>query len=244
MQYAAATLLSDRAFVMAALQLSGFALKWAAAPLRGDRQLALAAVAKSGVALQYTSDAIKNDRQVVLAACQQNGQALVYASAGLRGDREVALAAVSNKGTLVLEHILPGSAACMDEEVLRVAHEGTAAASEGERHTALGYPAPGKETCPVASHFLDLNAFTQHCFQRCTTPAQLDRMVEDLHPIISEAVARGDAATRNWADTRCPDVLMAAAELRATTKDGTEGDSVRPSKKARMCVDYTRRPGN
>ena len=76
---------------------------------------------------------------------------------------------------------------------------------------------------------MGLNEFTQQCLQQCTTSRQRDRMIEDLHPVICEAVVRGEAATRNWAETQFPAVA-------ADTDDG--GFLAPPAKKARRIVGF------
>ena len=83
-----------RGLLLAAVAVSGYALRHASPELRADRDVVLAAVTTTGYALQYASPELRADRDVVLAAVERCCLALTHASEELRADRDVVLAAV------------------------------------------------------------------------------------------------------------------------------------------------------
>ena len=90
-----------RAFVMAAVKHSGYALRYADAPLKKDPEIVLAAVRQSGAALTYADEDLKKNRKIVLAAVNKDGYALRYADEDLKKDREIVLAAVTRNGQVL-----------------------------------------------------------------------------------------------------------------------------------------------
>ena len=66
--------------------------------LKCDRDFMLAAVRKTSEALRWASGELQADREVVLASVGYEGWTMEHASGALQADREVVLAAVGNNG--------------------------------------------------------------------------------------------------------------------------------------------------
>ncbi len=58
-----------------------------------DREICLAAVQHTGWALKYVCEELKNDREICLAAVQQDGLSLNYIFEDLKMDRNICFAA-------------------------------------------------------------------------------------------------------------------------------------------------------
>merc|ERR1711920_859543 len=99
-----ATLASERAALLAAVKVDGYALRSACKRLRADREIVLAAVKQNGKVLVFAPEDLRKDREVVMAAVKQNGKALVFAHASMKGDKEVVLEAVAEGGHVALWH--------------------------------------------------------------------------------------------------------------------------------------------
>ena len=89
LQYAGASLQSDREVVLMAVELNGDSLQYADLSFRSDREVVLAAVTRHGCSLQYAGASLQSDREVVLMAVKQNGDSLQYANWIFLSDREV-----------------------------------------------------------------------------------------------------------------------------------------------------------
>ena len=89
---------NNKDYVVKAVKIEGWRLKYASEELRADKEVVLEAVRNNGVALQFADEKIRGDRDVVLEAVKSIGLALPYASEELRGDKEVVFEAVKNYG--------------------------------------------------------------------------------------------------------------------------------------------------
>ena len=96
----------DRAAVLEAVTINGFALQYATDEVQADREVVLKAVSECPFALEYASEGLKNEKVFVLEAVQRNGLALEHVSPNMRNTKEVVLAAVRNNG-LALQYAPP-----------------------------------------------------------------------------------------------------------------------------------------
>mmetsp|Transcript_5144 Transcript_5144/g.14509 ORF Transcript_5144/g.14509 Transcript_5144/m.14509 type:complete len:341 (-) Transcript_5144:75-1097(-) len=90
-------LLSDKKFVMRAVEINGYALEGAGS-FRSDRDVVKAALAQTGRALEHASPELRGDRDIVRFAVKQDGHALGYAALEFKSDKELVLIAVRQDG--------------------------------------------------------------------------------------------------------------------------------------------------
>ena len=88
----------DRAFVLRAVAVNGWALEYASQELKADKEIVLQAVAANAGALQYATQELKADKEIVLQAVAANAEALQYATQELKADKEIVLQAVAADG--------------------------------------------------------------------------------------------------------------------------------------------------
>jgi hypothetical protein len=91
-------LMSDRTFMLRAIELRPHIFNYASKELKSDRTVALAALNHDGEYLELLSNELKNDREIVLTAVNQCGLALKHASDELKNDREIVFTALNNHG--------------------------------------------------------------------------------------------------------------------------------------------------
>ena len=94
--YLSTELLSDKHFMMLAVNICGRVLRYASLDLKNDIDMVSTAVSNCGLALEFASDALKHTKSVVLAAVTQNGHSLNFAANELRGDIAIIFAAIGN----------------------------------------------------------------------------------------------------------------------------------------------------
>jgi len=97
--------LSNRDFVLAAVDRSVHALEFASDELKNDREVVLAVLSRCGMVLMDASNELKNDPEIVLFAVEMDGRAMEFASDRLKNDRDFVLSAVSTGIGLALEHV-------------------------------------------------------------------------------------------------------------------------------------------
>ena len=85
----------DKAAVMEAVAINGWALANASAKFKDDRDVVLTAVAQTPMVLCCASERCRSDKAIVMTAVRENGLVLRYAAAALRKDKDVVIAAVS-----------------------------------------------------------------------------------------------------------------------------------------------------
>ena len=108
LQYASPELRNDKEIVYTAVVRNSYALEYASSKLQGDKEIVLIAVKQNGRALQYASPELQSDKGIVLNAIQQNGDALKYASLKLRNDKDLVLTALQHdKQGLILRYASP-----------------------------------------------------------------------------------------------------------------------------------------
>jgi len=134
LEFAAAELKSDRAFMLAAVQRNGRALKHAGREFRADREVALVAVQQSGSALAGVAASLRADPELVAQAVARDGRALAFAAAPLRKDPELgALAGAARPRGTQLERSGSFSSQADAGEEAEEARAGT----KGSAHTCF-----------------------------------------------------------------------------------------------------------
>lgn len=120
LRLACENLQNNRDFLLRAVTVNGFAVRWTSDALRADPEIVFAAVRQNGNALEFVAEEMRGDRDVVLAALGSNGRCLRLAAEAMRSDREVVMAAVRADG-LSLEYA--DEAMKADQEVVLAATE-------------------------------------------------------------------------------------------------------------------------
>lgn len=93
--------------MLAAVKLSGWALKFASARLQNMRAVVLQAVENEGTALAYASPELRADREIVIRAVRNDGLAIAHASAALQSDPEIIKIAQEERKRRAKRHPIP-----------------------------------------------------------------------------------------------------------------------------------------
>lgn len=86
---------TDRPFLLEAVALNGFVLKYALYELRDDLTIVTTAIKQDASALKYASDRLKDDEGVVLLAVSDRGYTLEYASPRLQQSKHIVMTALA-----------------------------------------------------------------------------------------------------------------------------------------------------
>jgi len=128
--------MKSREFVLAAVEVNGFALGCASKELQNDREVVMAAVSQIGDSIEYASEELRADREIAELAIAGRGAMTLNHLPTFRGDRELVLRAVATNG-FNLKYA--ASELQNDREVVMAAIQGH---GQGIRNDILAYASP------------------------------------------------------------------------------------------------------